>query len=436
MDPQLLSLDIYNITFLINILLIIVLLFLSAIFSGSEVAYFSLSPNDLHKIKEESDVSSKRVLSLLESPNRVLASKKLLATILIANNFVNVAIVLLSTFIADQLIPDSFSLMSRNIIQIGVVTFVLVLFGEVIPKVYATSNNVQMAKIVSKPLQFLKKIFTPLSNILIRSTNFIDKRFQGKNDEALSTDELEHAIHLSNVQGEDKKIYQGIVNFGNIISKQSMTARTDIFAFNIEIEFLEVLSQIKECKYSRIPVYTDDLDTISGVLYIKDLIPHLNKDKFDWKTLIRPSFFIPELKKLDDLMKEFQHRKNHMAIVVDEYGGTSGLITLEDVLEEIVGEITDEYDEDGLSYSKLDENIYLFEAKTSLPDMYRILNIDGKELDDLSSESSTIGGLVIEIAGKIPMKGEKIKWNNYTFVIDASDKRKLKRIKLIIEDEE
>jgi len=414
----------------------IVLLSLSALFSGSEVAFFSLSPKDIHSLEEDDDLRSKKVLDLLQNPSRKVASKELLATILIANNFVNVAIVLLSSFIANELIPSDFNSFIRSVIQIGVVTFVLVLFGEVIPKVYASSHNVSMAKMVSSPLVFLKKIFKPLSRILISSTSFIDRKFKTNNEEGISTNELEHAIDLTHTQGEDKKIYQGIVNFGNLIAKQSMTARTDLFAFNVELSFGEILQGVKNSKYSRIPVYEENLDAIVGILYIKDIIPFLNEKNLDWKKLVRTPFFVPEGKKLDDLMREFQGRKNHMAIVVDEYGGTSGLITLEDVLEEIVGEITDEFDEDGLNYSILDDNTYLFEAKTSLPDVYRIIGIDNREFDAVAGDSSTLGGLVVELAGKIPMKGERINYDHYTFIIDAADKRKLKRIKLIINDEE
>ncbi len=413
----------------------LVLLMLSALFSGSEVAFFSLSPKDLHHLDEEDDPAGNRVLDLLEQPNRKVASKELLATILIANNFVNVAIVLLSSFIANAVIPDEVSSVMRNLIQIGVVTFILVLFGEVIPKVYASSHNVAMAKWVSTPLVFLKKLFRPLSRVLINSTRFIDKRFKGHADEAISTDELEHAIDLTHVPGEDKKIYQGIVNFGNLVAKQAMTARTDIFAFDLNMKYSDVLKGIVESKFSRVPVYEEDLDSIVGILYIKDLIPFRHRNQLEWSKLIRQPFFVPELKKLDDLMREFQERKTHMAIVVDEYGGTSGLITLEDVLEEIVGEISDEFDEEGLSYSRLDDNVYMFEAKTSLPDVYRVVEADFNELDSVAGDASTLGGLVVELAGKIPMKGEKINYDRFTFIIDAADKRKLKRIKLIINDE-
>lgn len=414
----------------------LVLLLLSALFSGSEVAFFSLSPNDLHSLEDGDDLAEKKVLELLQNPSKKIASKELLATILIANNFVNVAIVLLSSFIANTLISESISSAMRNVIQIGVVTFVLVLFGEVIPKVYASSHNVFIAKKVSSFLMFLKKIFKPLSKVLIHSTKFIDKRFKNHSEDGISTDELEHAIELTHTPGEDKKIYQGIINFGNLIAKQAMTARTDIFAFDVTADFEEILKGVKESKYSRIPVYNENLDTIVGILYIKDVLPFISTKNLEWQNLMRTPFFIPELKKLDDLMREFQERKNHMAIVVDEYGGTSGLITLEDVLEEIVGEITDEFDEDGLNYSKLDENTYLFEAKTSLPDVYRIIGLDNKDFDAVAGDSSTLGGLVVELAGKIPMKGEKINFEHYAFVVDAADKRKVKRIKLILHEKE
>lgn len=405
---------------------------MSALFSGSEVAFFSLSVNQLHELREDDDTSGTRVIQLLENPNRNLASKQLLATILIANNFVNVAIVLLSTLVTNQLISDSLDPILRNVIQIGVVTFVIVLFGEVIPKVYATGNNVKMAKLVSSPIHFLKKIFNPLSSILIKSTSFLDKRFSKHEENNLSAEELEHAINLTHKQSDEKKIYHGIVNFGNLEAKQVMTARIDVFAFESNVSYQEVLAQIIESKYSRIPIYEENLDKVIGILFIKDLIPHLTKKDFDWQQLIKTPVFTPEVKKLDDLMQEFQHQKKHMAIVVDEYGGTSGIITLEDILEEIVGEITDEFDQEELNYSKLDDNTYVFEGKTSLPDLYRVIGEDIKEIDIERGDSSTLGGLVIELFGKIPMKGERINLGRFTFVIDAADKRKIKRIKLII----
>ena len=314
----------------------------------------------------------------------------------------------------------------------------LVLVGEVIPKVYATTNNIRLAKIMSAPLSFLKRIFGFMSNFLISSTAFIDRRFKNHTEESISSDELENAVELTRDQDisfEEKKIFEGIVNFGNIDVKQAMTSRIDIFAFENTESFSNVIKEITEGKHSRIPIFEDSLDKIVGILYIKDLLPHIHEEKFDWLKLIRPAYFVPEMKKLDDLLREFQEMKSHLAIVVDEYGGTSGLITLEDILEEIVGEITDEFDSEDINYSRLDEDTYLIEGKTSLIDCYRLMDIDGSEFEDKKGEADTLAGFMIEMSGKIPLKGEKIKFDRYTLIVDAADKRKIKRVKIIIGEE-
>lgn len=427
--------------FIVNLIIMLVLLFLSALFSGSEIAYFSISTNDLRDLEEESENDNKasdRVLQLLEEPNPEIASKKLLATILIANNFVNVAIVLISTYIADQIIPESMSSAAKAFIQVGVITFILVLVGEVIPKVYATTNNLTLAKLMSSPLKFLKRLFGFMSNFLISSTAFIDKRFANQTEAAISSDELEHAVELTKdaeITSEEKKIFEGIVNFGNLDAKQAMTSRIDIFAFEKQTPYQEVQNEIINSKFSRIPVYDDSMDQILGILFVKDLIPHIHKEEYDWMSLIRPAYFIPEMKKLDDLLREFQEMKNHLAIVVDEYGGTSGLISLEDILEEIVGEITDEFDTEDLNYSQLDEDTFLIEGKTTLIDTYRLLKIDGSEFEDAKGEADTLAGFMIETTGKIPLKGEKITFGRFTLEVDAADKRKIKRIKIIVGEE-
>ena len=421
--------------FIVNLIVMAVLLVLSALFSGSEVAYFSISTQQKNTLREEGDSRGERILTLLEYPNKEIASKRLLATILIANNFVNVAIVLISTFIAEALIPESLSAFWKAFIQVGVITFVLVLIGEVVPKVYATRNNLQLAKFMAAPLSLLKRIFGFMSNFLISSTAFIDKRFSKDMEGGISSDELEHAVELTKdqeISNEEQKIFEGIVNFGNIDVKQAMTSRIDVTAIEVSTPYAEVLQVILDSKFSRIPVYEESMDQIVGILYVKDLLAHIHETNFEWKGLVRSAYFVPEMKKLDDLLREFQEMKNHLAIVVDEYGGTSGIISMEDILEEIVGEITDEFDTEDLNYSKLDEKTYLIEGKTALIDMYRLLDIDGAEFEGSKGEADTVAGFIIEISGKIPLKGEKINFEHYTFIVDAADKRKVKRVKIVI----
>lgn len=413
---------------IISFVIMLILLFFSALISGSEVAFFSLSPADKDEI-ENKRVSSSDVLSkLLAKP------KRLLATILIANNFVNIAIVILSSYIADALMPQSFSVAIQLFIQIGLVTFLLLLFGEVIPKVYANAKPLVLANFMANPIYYLRVALQPFSEILVRSTQFIDKRIKKKGHN-ISVDELSQALELTSdekTNEDDQKILKGIVNFGNTDVKQIMTSRVDTVAIEINKNFTEVIEIILNSGYSRIPVHEDSFDNIKGVLYIKDILPHLAKENLDWKPLLRKPFFVPENKKIDDLLKEFQSMKIHLAIVVDEYGGSSGIITLEDILEEIVGEISDEFDDDDLVYSKLDDFNYIFEGKIALKDMYRVLGIEGDDFEEAKGEADTMAGLVLELFGKIPKKNEKIKLNDYQIVIDAADKRRVKRVKLIL----
>lgn len=413
---------------IVSFVIMLILLFCSALISGSEVAFFSLSPADKDEI-ENKRVSSSDVLSkLLAKP------KRLLATILIANNFVNIAIVILSSYIADALMPQSFSVAIQLFIQIGLVTFLLLLFGEVIPKVYANAKPLVLANFMANPIYYLRVALQPFSEILVRSTQFIDKRIKKKGHN-ISVDELSQALELTSdekTNEEDQKILKGIVNFGNTDVKQIMTSRVDTVAIEINKNFTEVIEIILNSGYSRIPVHEDSFDNIKGVLYIKDILPHLAKENLDWKPLLRKPFFVPENKKIDDLLKEFQSMKIHLAIVVDEYGGSSGIITLEDILEEIVGEISDEFDDDDLVYSKLDDYNYIFEGKIALKDMYRVLGIEGDDFEEAKGEADTMAGLVLELFGKIPKKNEKIKLNDYQIVIDAADKRRVKRVKLIL----
>ena len=408
------------------------LIILSALMSGSEVAFFSISAADKNNLKKEESANNNRILHLLLNP------KKLLATILIANNFINVAIVMISTFVADNLINNNaFSSTSQFIIHVVFITFIILLFGEVIPKVYATKYNVKFAKFMALPIYYLSIVFKPISQLLISSTSVIDKRVTKKTN-AVSIDELEHALDLTKDSvetEEEKKILEGIVQFGNTDVKQIMTPRTDVIAIDLSNDFTSLLTEIKNSNYSRLPVYEDSIDNVNGVLYVKDLIPYIEKkNNFKWNHLIREPKFVPENKKLDDLLKEFQEEKKHIAIVVDEYGGTSGIVSLEDVLEEIVGDITDEFDEEDLIYSKLDEQNYVFEGKTTLKDMYRTINIDGDEFEKMKGEADTIAGFCIEQAGKILLKNEKLSFDRYTFTIEAADKRRIKQVKVTIND--
>ena len=415
---------------LISVGVLIVLLVFSAMISGSEVAFFSLNPSE-KEILNSSDIKShQRVNKLLASP------KTLLATILISNNFLNVAIIIISTYTIKNIF--NFSTISgwlNLLIQVIGITFVILLFGEVIPKVYATKNALNLAKIMGKPITILQQFVKPISSLLIYSTGIIDRKIKKKGLD-VSVEELSHALDLTEdipSNEEEHKILKGIVKFGEIRVKQVMKARIDVVSIEKDKTFDKVISTILSCGYSRIPIYEDTFDKIVGLLYIKDLLAHIGKeDKFDWTSLIRNPFFVPENKKLDDLLKEFQEKKIHLAIVVDEYGGTSGIVTLEDVLEEIVGEISDEFDEDDVTYSKLDNNTYIFEGKIGLNDVYKIINIEDDSIfEEVKKDADTIAGLVIEIAGKIPQKNDSINYKNFTFIVEAADKRRIKRVKLI-----
>ncbi len=414
----------------LSIFCVLILVVLSALLSGSEVAMFSISNKQRFELEDQNRNANKRVLTLLKEP------KKLLATILIANNFINVSIVMASNFVFNNLIIEgSISDTMNFIIQVIFITFLILLFGEVIPKVYANNYNLKFSKFMAIPLQLLKKLFYPISQILVNSTNLIDKRIE-KRKESIQANELEHALNLTvdSVDNEDeKKILEGIVKFGNTDVKQIMTPRTDVISFEITTPFNELMSELKEIKYSRIPVFEDSFDKIKGILYAKDLLGKMNEKKnFKWPNLLREPKFVPENKKLDDLLKEFQEEKTHIAIVVDEYGGSSGIVSLEDVLEEIVGEITDEFDEEDINYKKLDELNYIFDGKTTLIDIYKLLEIDGEIFEKEKGESDTIAGFCIEQAGKILLKNEKISFDRYTITVEAADKRRIKKVKITI----
>ncbi|MCB0771279.1 MAG: gliding motility-associated protein GldE [Flavobacteriales bacterium] len=418
---------------IVVLLIIGLLLVISAAMSASEVALFSLSPTQLRDVQERGGTSGKRVMDLLSKPRR------LLATILIANNFVNVGVVILSTVaVVDLLDLSRMSTYAVFAVQVVAVTFVLLLIGEVIPKVYATNNPVRVAQMMSGPIMGMRVLFKPISEMLVRSTTFIEKRYSKRRGQNISVDSLGHALDLTkdaSTTVEEQRILSGIVKFGNFDVRQVMRPRTEMVAFDRTITFAELLKAIVGSGFSRVPVYDETPDRVVGVLHIKDLLPHLEKSDFDWHSLLREPYFVPEGKKLDDLLKEFQAERLHLAIVVDEYGGTSGIITLEDVIEEIVGEITDEYDDEDLLYSKLDDHTWVFEGKTALTDMYRILGIDGELFEENKGESGTLGGFILELTGRIPKRGERVELRNFTFVVEGSDNKRVRRVKVIMRDE-
>ena len=413
----------------------VVLLAFSAIFSASEVAFFSLSPSDKLDIESELSRSAKSAMKLLQRP------KDLLATILIGNNFVNVCMAIMTTEFLEKALPSAGSLSwVRFTVEIVGITAAILLFGEVAPKMYSTRHAKSISLVMAQPLLALNSIppFSWLRWLLVNGTNLVNKRAK-KRGVNLSSDDLEQAIALTiedNVTKDEQRILEGIVKFGNTEVRQIMCSRLDCVTLSYNQSFKDVLNIILEAGYSRMPVYQDKFDQMVGVLYIKDLLPFLNQDDFEWQTLLRKPYFIPENKKIDDLLKEFQGMKMHLAIVVDEYGGCSGLVTLEDVLEEIVGDITDEFDDEDISYTKINESTFLFEGKTALVDFYKILDINGKELDQLKGESDTLGGFITEQAGKILMNNEYIVVDNLKLIVESSDKRRVKMVKAIIENEQ
>lgn len=418
---------------LVALVAIILLLAASAAVSASEVALFSLTPTQIRDLKERGGISGQRVLDLLAKPRR------LLATILIANNFVNVGIVILSTFaITSTLDLDRMPAYVVFMVQVIAVTFVLLLVGEVVPKVYATTNPMRVSQGMARTLLTLRWLFTPLSEVLVRSTTFMEKRYRRNSSHTISVDSLGHALELTqdaSTTDEEQRILRGIVKFGNIEVRQAMRPRTEVVAFENDLSFPQLLIAIVDSGFSRVPVYEETLDRVVGILYIKDVLPHIDKKDFNWRSLLRSPYFVPESKKLDDLLKEFQQQKVHLAVVVDEYGGTSGIITLEDVIEEIVGDITDEYDEEDVIHTRIDDHTWLFEGRIALTDMYRILEIDGELFEQHKGESGTLGGFVLELTGRIPKKGERVELQNYTFVVEASDNKRIRRLKVIIKDE-
>ncbi|WP_282071210.1 gliding motility-associated protein GldE [Polaribacter atrinae] len=434
-DPEILYLLFASIDFVtsFNVIFLIALLVSSALVSGAEVAFFSLSQTDLNELSNNGK-DQNIVVSLLERP------RKLLATILITNNFINILIVLLFASLAETLFGGfdfkleifSFLIPTRFLLEIVLVTFLILLFGEVLPKVYASRNALSFSKTMSKFIHVINIFLTPFSLPLITLTKWIEKKLGSKNSN-FSVETLSQALELTSegaTTKDEQKILEGIVNFGNTETVQIMVPRIDIFALSDTESYEEVLAKILKNGYSRNPVYKDNIDNIIGVLYAKDLLAHLNKTTFKWQELLRETFFVPENKKLDDLLADFREKKNHLAIVVDEYGGTSGLLTLEDVIEEIVGDINDEFDDEDLHYSKIDANNYIFEGKTSIKDFCKVLDDEDEDIfEEEKGESETLAGFILEVSGKFPKKGEKINFKNYTFTIEALDQKRIKQVK-------
>lgn len=412
------SFDVIDIVFVVILLL---LLLCSALASASEVAYFSLTPGEMDKLKEK---GNSKALHLLKKPDL------LLSTILITNNFVNVGIVIISSYLVNTLFDFSSYPILGFVIQVILVTFIILLVGEIMPKLYANRTQVKMAVIMAGPLTFLTFLFRPLSILLIKSTSIISKRIARK--DGLSIDQLSKALELTEDDeiNEEKDILEGIVRFSNINAIDIIQPRINIIALDIEDSFEYVKDIVIEHGYSRLPVYRENLDNIEGILYVKDLLAHLKEPlDFNWQSLIRPAYFVPETKKINDLLEEFQLKKVHMAIVVDEYGGTSGIVTMEDILEEIVGEINDEYDEKEETFVRLKNNAYIFEACTLLNDFIKIVDADQDSFKDIEGEADTLAGLILEIKGELPRKSEVITYNEHKFTVLEVDNRRIKKIK-------
>lgn len=419
-----------NVTVLIIVILI--LLLMTGITSGSETAYFSLTGKDINYLKTKETKSRKRVIRLLDNP------KMLLATILIGNNFINIAIVITTNMLLNDMLPADLSTTSSFLLKIVVVTFLLVLFGEVLPKVYATQNNMRMAVFAAPVLHILYSLFKPFSRVLVNSTKYIEKRIgENTKNSAITNEDFEHAIELTvghTATKQEVNIFKGILKFSNISVKQIMRTRMDVGAIPYDIPFAEVQKLAIELGYSRMPVYKESLDKIAGVIHTKDFLPFTDEDNFEWHKLIRPAFFVHEGKMIEDLLQDFQHKRMHLAVVVDEFGGTSGIVTLEDIMEEIIGDIKDEFDEDDLQYKHIDDRNYIFEGKTLINDACRIIGIPSDTFEDVREDSDSLAGLVLELSGKFPTVNETFNYKNYEFTILNVDKMRIQRVRLTIND--
>ena len=421
----------FSIEFMIESIVLVSLLLFSGFFSGAETAFFAINPAQLYSLKDSTSGPSRVVFRLLEKP------KRLLATLLITVNFINIAIVVISSLMISQIFNFTHHQTIGFLIQVVAVTFVIVLFCEVMPKVYATQNAIRFSQWSAIPVYLVDKVLRPISSLLVFSTSMVDKRMIHKGYD-VSVDELTHAIDVTsdkNTPDDEKKILKGIARFGNIDVRQIMKSRMDVIAFDNQLSFPELFPIIVENKYSRVPVFEGSFDAVIGVLYIKDLLPYLDKQNdstFDWMKLVRPAYFVPESKKINDLLQEFQEKKIHLAIVVDEYGGTSGIATMEDVLEEIVGEINDEFDDDEVFYSKLDEYNYVFEGKTLLNDLCRVTEIDREIFSTGDTDVETLAGFILEMKGSIPFRNEVLSHEGVLFTIESADRKRIKRVKLTL----
>ena len=418
----------------VQLIVVFFLLISSALISGAEVAFFSLQIKSLEDTEDsELTQSIRRVISLLKKP------KRLLATILVANNFINIAIVLLFASLSQTLFKSIENQLIVLVVEIGIITTIILIFGEILPKIYANRNALAFSKRIAPIIRFLDKFLLfwvtyPMS----QTTIFLERRLGDKKNQ-LSVDQLSQALELTGedeTTSDEQRILEGIVNFGSTDTREVMCPRIDMFALSDELTLEEIIPLILDQGFSRIPVFNEKKDNIKGILYIKDLLPNLKTPNYEWQTLLKPPIYVPENKKLDDLLKEFQQKKNHLAIVVDEYGGTSGLITLEDIMEEIVGDISDEFDEQDLSYSKLDENTFIFEAKISLKDFFRIIKLEETEIfETIKGDAETLAGLLLEITKKFPKRGQKIKFEGYQFIIEEIGKFRIKQVKVSLPKE-
>ena len=404
------------------------LLFVSGYASGSEIAFFSLTPHDLNEMDEEKSTTDAKIAQLREDSERTLA------TILITNNLVNVAIIMLLSYFFHHAIHFGDAWWLEFVFMTILLTFLLLLFGEIMPKVYARINPLGFCRATVTGIFFFRKLFYPIASIVVSSGKLTEKVVV-KENQTLSVDDLEQALELTDTEEikEEKKILEGIVRFGDETVKEIMTSRQDVIDLDFKASYEEVLKCVVDNNYSRIPVYQDSQDNICGILYIKDLLPHLSKGaNFNWQSLIRPPYFVPETKKIDDLLREFQENKVHIAIVVDEFGGTSGIVTLEDILEEIVGEINDEYDEDEKNYVRINSNTFVFEGKTLLSDFYKVLKLDDETFAEVEGDADTIAGLLLEIKGDFPKLHEKIDYQNFSFEILEMEERRISKVKVVI----
>jgi putative hemolysin len=415
-----------TISAIIAIVLAGLLLLVSGFASASEIAFFSLSPSDLNAIDEKKHPSDEKISKLLDDTER------LLATILITNNFVNVTIIMLCNFFFMSVF-EFHSPIAEFLILTVILTFLLLLFGEIMPKIYSAQKTLAFCRFSAPGIWMFRSLFYPVASMLVRSTSFLNKHFARKNHN-ISVDELSHALELTDKEElkEENNILEGIIRFGGETAKEVMTSRLDVVDLDIRTPFKDVLQCIIENAYSRIPIYSENRDNIKGILYIKDLLPHLNKVDFRWQSLIRPAYFVPETKMIDDLLRDFQANKIHIAIVVDEFGGTSGIVTMEDIIEEIVGEIHDEYDDEERTYAVLNDHTWVFEAKTQLTDFYKITKVDEEVFDEVAGDSDTLAGLLLELKGEFPALHEKVTYDHYEFEVLEMDNRRILKVKFTI----